>query len=234
MALSLLPSLLPAISNALPRPQALTLDSRLKSIGGDFAQAVATTAANLIFLGHQAYLMVDAIARTLYRLLISRKNLLEWTTAAQSQSNSKSGIVASYSAMLPTVVIGFCASAVAAYRAGPMWMVIAPFAVAWILAPLVAYKMSLSPELEDALAASPEDRKILRVVARRTWKYFETFVTTTDSMLPPDNFQETPNPVVAHRTSPTNIGLYLLSIASAHEFGWLGLRDTLKNSLSVA
>ena len=228
VALSLLPSLLPAISNALPRPQALTLDSRLKSIGGDFAQAVATTAANLIFLGHQAYLMVDAIARTLYRLSISRENLLEWTTAAQSQSNSNSGLVASYSAMLPTVVIGFCASAVAAYSGSPMWMVIAPFAVAWILAPLVAYKMSLSPELEDALAASPEDRKILRVVARRTWKYFETFVTTTDSMLPPDNFQETPNPVVAHRTSPTNIGLYLLSIASAHEFGWLGLRDTLK------
>ncbi len=228
ISLSMIPSLLPAISGALPRAQALTLESRLKSIGGDFAQALSTTAANLVFLGHQAYLMIDAVARTIYRLLISRKNLLEWTTAAQSQSNSKSSIIASYSLMLASVAMGLFAFAIAIYRVGNMWMVVVPFAIAWTLAPLVAYKMSLSPELEDALAASPEDRKILRLVARRTWIYFETFVTAADSMLPPDNFQETPKPIVAHRTSPTNIGIYLLSIASAREFGWLGLRDTLK------
>ncbi len=228
VALSLIPSLLPAISGALPRAQALTLESRMKSIAGDFMQALALTSANVVFLSHQAYLMIDAIARTIYRLLFSRKNLLEWTTAAQSHSNSKSSIVASYRAMLPSVTIGLFALVIAAFRAGHMWIVVAPFAAAWILAPFVAYKMSLSPELEDALAASPEDRKILRLVARRTWTYFETFVTASDSMLPPDNFQETPKAVVAHRTSPTNIGLYLLSIASAREFGWLGLRDTLK------
>ncbi len=228
VSLTLIPSLLPAISGALPRSQALTLESRMKSICGDFAQALAISAANVMFLGHQAFLMIDAIARTLYRLLVSRKNLLEWTTAAQSQSNSKSGIVASYSAMRPSVAIALLAFAIAMFRAGHIWVVIAPFVAAWILAPFVAYKMSLSPELEDALAASPEDRKTLRLVARRTWTYFETFVTASDSMLPPDNFQETPKPIVAHRTSPTNIGLYLLSIASAREFGWLGIRDTLK------
>jgi cyclic beta-1,2-glucan synthetase len=71
------------------------------------------------------------------------------------------------------------------------------------------------------------DRKTLRLVARRTWRFFETFVTPADNMLPPDNFQEDPKPLVAHRTSPTNIGLYLLSVASAHEFGWLGLSDAV-------
>jgi cyclic beta-1,2-glucan synthetase len=65
-------------------------------------------------------------------------------------------------------------------------------------------------------------------MARQTWSFFETFVTGTHHMLPPDNFQETPHPVIANRTSPTNIGLYLLSIATAREFGWLGTIDAVQ------
>jgi cyclic beta-1,2-glucan synthetase len=226
--LSLVPALLPAISGALPRQQSLTLESRMKSIAGDFTQALAIAAANFIFLGHQSCLMIDAIGRTLYRLVLSRKNLLEWTTAAQSQSNSKTGIIASYHFMHGGVAFGLFTLIIAYFRAGDFWILLSPFAIAWIVAPLIAYQMSLSPKLEDALETSPADRKMLRLIARRTWTYFETFVTVSDSMLPPDNFQETPKPTVAHRTSPTNIGLYLLSIASAREFGWMGLRDTIK------
>ena len=69
-------------------------------------------------------------------------------------------------------------------------------------------------------AASEAESKKLRLIARRTWRYFETFVTSSDNMLPPDNFQEDPSPLLARRTSPTNLGLYLLSSASAHDFGW--------------
>ncbi|PRH00501.1 DUF3131 domain-containing protein, partial [Burkholderia gladioli] len=74
---------------------------------------------------------------------------------------------------------------------------------------------------------SPVDARQLRLDARRTWRYFERFVTADDQMLPPDNFQEDPKPVIAHRTSPTNLGLYLLSIVSAREFGWLGTQDAV-------
>ena len=70
--------------------------------------------------------------------------------------------------------------------------------------------------------------RALRGVARRTWRFFETFVTPADQMLPPDNFQEDPVPVVAHRTSPTNLGLYLLSTVAARDFGWLGTLDTVE------
>src|SRR5262249_19930481 len=62
---------------------------------------------------------------------------------------------------------------------------------------------------------------------RRTWRFFETFVGSEDHALPPDNFQEDPQPVVAHRTSPTNVGLYLLSTMAAHDFGWLGTLEML-------
>jgi len=70
--------------------------------------------------------------------------------------------------------------------------------------------------------------RALRGVARRTWRYFETFVTPADQMLPPDNFQEDPVPALAHRTSPTNLGLYLLSTVAARDFGWLGMLDTVQ------
>jgi cyclic beta-1,2-glucan synthetase len=68
----------------------------------------------------------------------------------------------------------------------------------------------------------------LRLIARQTWRFFETFVTASDNMLPPDNFQEDPRPVLAHRTSPTNIGLYLLSAAAARDFGWAGTMETIE------
>ena len=228
VSLGLLPVLLPVISNALPRPQALTFESRLKSVTGDFTQALAITAANLLFLEHQAVMMVDAITRTIFRLIYSGKNLLEWTTAAQTHKHFKFGITASYEQMWSSAAIGTFALILGFYRGYPMWFVIFPFAIAWIMAPVFAYKMSVSPNLEDALETSPEDRNYLRSVARRTWKYFETHVTAEDSMLPPDNFQETPKPIIAHRTSPTNIGLYLLSVASAREFGWIGLKESVQ------
>jgi cyclic beta-1,2-glucan synthetase len=101
------------------------------------------------------------------------------------------------------------------------------FAIVWLSAPAVAAWMSRSWKIEDELLSSPEDKRDLRLVARRTWRYFETFVTAADNMLPPDNFQEDPKPVVAHRTSPTNIGLYLLSLACARQYGWMGLADAV-------
>ena len=77
-----------------------------------------------------------------------------------------------------------------------------------------------------AARPQPTSRRCARI-ARRTWRFFERFVTPDDNMLPPDNFQEDPRPVVAHRTSPTNIGLYLLSVAAARDFGWIGLPPRL-------
>ncbi|MGC2331386.1 MAG: hypothetical protein WA581_08030 [Candidatus Acidiferrales bacterium] len=75
---------------------------------------------------------------------------------------------------------------------------------------------------------SPADALALRSASRRTWRFFETFVTEADHWLPPDNFQEDPNPVVAHRTSPTNMGLSLLAVLSAHDLGWIGTWEALE------
>jgi cyclic beta-1,2-glucan synthetase len=80
----------------------------------------------------------------------------------------------------------------------------------------------------EAQTLSAQETRSLRLIARRTWRFFETFVDEQiEHALPPDNFQEDPEPVRAHRTSPTNMGLYLLSTVAAHDFGWIGALDTV-------
>ena len=104
-----------------------------------------------------------------------------------------------------------------------VWFVAGPFLVLWLVAPAVALWTSQPQQhAAEQAAESPEDKRAIRLTARRTWRFFETFVTEDTHFLPPDGFQEDPAPVVAHRTSPTNIGLYLLSTVSANDFGWLG------------
>ena len=101
-----------------------------------------------------------------------------------------------------------------------------PFALVWAASPAIAWWISLPPQQSEVEALSAEDVSALRSISRRTWRFFETFRDPCGSSLPPDNFQEDPKPVIAHRTSPTNIGLYLLSTLAARDFGWLGTCET--------
>src|SRR4029077_12150503 len=104
----------------------------------------------------------------------------------------------------------------------------APFIFLWLLCPWVAQRISLRARIEKLRKLSAEDRFLFRRTARKTWRFFETFVTSEHHHLPPDNFQEIPHPVVATRTSPTNIGLYLLSVIAAWDFGWLTVAQMLE------
>src|SRR6266851_7254716 len=127
-----------------------------------------------------------------------------------------------HGAIALAVAVGMLVALVAPER----WPFAAPFILLWLLSPLGARWASLPPPVAGPDPLSAIDAQILRLIARRTWHFFETFVSAEDQMLPPDNFQEEPNPVIAHRTSPTNLGLYLLSVTAAHDFGWLGTLET--------
>ena len=107
------------------------------------------------------------------------------------------------------------------------WPLAALFAAFWVASPALARWVSLPQRAEEQMLSEAE-ASALRLTGRRTWRFFETFVTAADTMLPPDNFQEEPAPEIAHRTSPTNIGLYLLSVASARDFGWIGTQEAVK------
>ena len=172
--------------------------------------------------------MGDAIGRTLVRLLVTRRHLLEWVPAAQATIGPRLDFLGFYRRMAGAVVDRRYGSGRAWLFGHETWPVAVPFAALWIASPAVARWASLSPLVAGRPSVSETDARALRLTARRTWRFFETFVTPADHMLPPDNFQEDPVPVVAHRTSPTNIGLYLLSVVSARDFGWIGTVEAIE------
>ncbi len=222
-----LPTLLPVAGDLVPRRQWISLRSYFNVLGFGLGHAARLTWLNIVFLAHQAALMGDAICRTLVRLLLTRRRLLQWVSAAQTAEGPRLGITGSYRWMVAAPLIGLIALFLAIGGHPGVWLLALPFTAAWIMSPACAYWASTWSKPPRSRRASKTDIRMLRLTARRTWRYFETFVTASDHMLPPDNFQEDPTAVLARRTSPTNIGLYLLSVASARDFGWIGLADAV-------
>src|SRR5207244_660415 len=171
--------------------------------------------------------MADAIARTLVRLCLTRRPMLEWTTAAQAKTGHSLDMASAYRRMRGALLLAGAGGVLVAVVRPESWAVAAPFGLLWGLSPLVARWVSRPLRVDATRVLSPGDARVLRSTARRTWRFFETFVGPDDHFLPPDNFQEDPKPVVARRTSPTNIGLYLLSTLAARDLGWLGTVDTV-------
>ncbi len=215
------PPLLPVLSEIAPSRPGVELRSHLRDLAGDLRLAFMQLVLMSVFLAHQAWLMGDAILRTLARL-VTRRHLLEWTPAAQAAHGRRLELSSFYGRMFGAVVIAAIAIGAAWIGGGYAWPFALGFSALWVLSPAVALRASLSPRVAGREPLPAAETQTLRLVARRTWRFFETFVTDATNRLPPDNFQETPEPVVAPRTSPTNIGLYLLSVASARDFGWIG------------
>jgi cyclic beta-1,2-glucan glucanotransferase len=220
-----LPALLPFLTGIVPRRLGLSKRIHLRAVGSDFKLALSQIVLLVAFLSHQAWAMSDAILRTLFRLLVSRRNLLEWVTAAQAKVSPRLDLAGFYRQMAGGVALAVMAAIFVAWVQPNSWLIAAPFVILWILAPVVARWVSLQPAVPAGKPLPASDAQTLRLIARRTWRFFEKLVTAEDHMLPPDNFQEDPLPVVAHRTSPTNIGLYLLSVAAARDFGWIGMSE---------
>jgi cyclic beta-1,2-glucan synthetase len=223
-----LPTLVPVIAAIPPRRPGVTTAGHLRALGDDLGLAMILSALNLTFLVDQACLMGDAIVRTLWRLVVSRRHLLEWVSAAQAMTTPKLGVFGFMRRMAGALLVGALGLLTVLLLGRGTGPLAAPFVVLWLASPAVARWVSLSPSLKGWKMASEADTHSLRLTARRTWRFFETFVTSADNMLPPDNFQEDPAPVVAHRTSPTNIGLYLLSVVSARDFGWLATSQAVE------
>ncbi len=223
----LIPPLLPVLTGLAPRSPLVSMRSHVRDLSEDLALALAQAAFLTTFLAHQAWTMIDAVARTLARLFIHRRRLLEWVTAAQAANAARPSLQRVLAQMLGSIAFAGLAGAAIASDDIRTWLLAAPFLTLWALSPLIALWASAPPPAADKMAIDDATARELRSVGRRTWTYFEAFIGEQDNHLPPDNFQETPAPVLAHRTSPTNIGLYLLSVAAARDFGWLGAVESL-------
>jgi cyclic beta-1,2-glucan glucanotransferase len=226
LAMVAIPSLIPFLVGLNPRLGGISKRSHVRGVLSDLGLGLYQIGLTITLLAYQAWLMLDAILRTLVRISISRRNLLQWVTAAQAKSAVDLNIFGMYKRMIASVL--FALAIFLALLLGKPHSLFAatPFLVLWIAAPAVARWISLPPVLPDVETLSTGDTAAFRLASRRTWRFFETFVTPADNFLPPDNFQEDPKPIVAHRTSPTNIGLCLLSTLAAHDLGWLGIQET--------
>ncbi len=224
-----LPVLIPLGVLMLPRVTDLVNPrSYYRTVIAESKQSLSLIALRFVFFADQAWLMGDAILRTLYRIGVTRRNLLEWTTTAQTTSGAASTRFSFYRRMSGGLLLSLAITLVLVAGAHVFPWIAAPFLLAWFCAPAIARRVSLLAPPARLESLTDSDRHRLRLMARRTWSYFDTFVTAEQNMLPPDNFQEVPNAVIANRTSPSNIGLYLLSIVAARDFGWIGTCDAME------
>ena len=189
---------------------------------GKVAHDLLRVVVEAALLPYQAWLALDAIARVVYRRAVSHRGLLEWTSAQAMQGNAKAKVPMFLLSMgLASLFSVLTVGGIAYWRPANLG-VAGPWLTLWFLSPLVGWLLSRRPPVQPPQEMLPEaDRQFLRHVARRTWRYFADFVNEKTSWLPPDNYQVSHQNQLAMRTSPTNIGLYLVSVLSAHDFGYL-------------
>ncbi|HEY4735409.1 MAG TPA: glucoamylase family protein [Gemmatimonadaceae bacterium] len=202
------------------------------AVGRDAITNLQQFALAVVFLPHQAAVSADAIIRTLYRLWVSHRNLLEWQTASQVERALGAGsLLEMWRKMWPVAALCLVLSVLVGLHVtvGPgasanerfvFVMATLPLVLVWLASPSIAFALSRPAILGEIHLTETERQAALRY-ARLHWTFFEKFVTEETQWLAPDNFQEDPEPVVALRTSPTNIGLQLLSTVSALDLGFI-------------
>ena len=220
IAILLVPPLGAATLAIFRKPSDIMLGHHLRDGGraiiGHLLQALFT----LAWLPYETYRSLDAILRTLWRMVISHQHRLEWIPSGDPACAGRTDLASHYQQMwiAPTLA---ALTLVYLSLASPAGLLVAsPILLLWLASPALAWWVS-SPLARRPSGLSSEQTHFLRKIARKTWAFFETFVGPEDHWLPPDNYQEYRGAMVAHRTSPTNIGMALLSNLTAYDFGYL-------------
>ncbi|MBZ5521256.1 MAG: cyclic beta 1-2 glucan synthetase [Acidobacteriia bacterium] len=196
-----------------------------RSFGRHCAQALFTFAC----MPHEAFFSLDAIFRAMWRMLVSHRRILEWNASSEHKRRSWTGPGETLRRMWPAPVFAAFSLVWINVMRPTSLGVAAPILLIWFASPVIAWWISL-PLAYPAARLFPEQTLFLRKLARKTWSFFEKFVSAEDHWLPPDNYQESPIPAIGHRTSPTNMGLSLLANLSAYDFGYLSASQLLERT----
>lgn len=216
-----------ALAGFLPGRGELALRRFYRLAGADLARAGLGGLWHLAQLAEQAAMGCDAIGRALYRMCVSHRHLLQWTTAASAQAGARTGLGALWRQHWRTPLLALTLGALAWAGAAPHLGLALGLCLLWAASPLWTWWGSVPTVARQAAALPAPAQAYLHGMARDTWRFFERCVGPEDRHLPPDNLQVMPVEQLAHRSSPTNIGLYLLSTACAREFGWIGTRELI-------
>lgn len=196
---------------------------------GALAQSLEGTLYSLCSLAENAATTADAMLRSVWRITVSHKKLLSWTTFSQSDSKSEAKFY------------GYIQNHVASVFAGTVITAFSPFTVfricglLWFFFPLTAYILS-KPVSDRPQTLSDDQRRTVKAYAKEIFAFFDENVTKKTHFLPPDNIQLSPAECIAYRTSPTNIGFYIISLITARDFGFIdsaSLAERAENVIST-
>jgi cellobiose phosphorylase len=192
------------------------LAAAVRSVGRHSAQAVFTLAC----LPYEAFFSLDAIGRTVWRMGVTHRRLLEWNPSGNPDRNSRTDLAASWRTMWIAPVLATAGVIYLTLSRPAALGVAGPILGLWFASPAIEWWIS-RPLARRETRLTADQTLFLRKLSRKTWAFFEIFVGPEDHWLPPDNYQEHPAPAVGHRTSPTNMGLALLANLSAYDFGYI-------------
>ena len=239
LAIFFLPPLLVSMTDLVKKGGDISMKQHLSAVSHSISRHFLGALLSLVLLPHEACYSADAILRTLWRTFFSRRNLLEWVPSAMTSQND--GSVSTYFRHMwfaPAYAIAL-AFGVSAMRPD-LFVFSSPFIFGWLISPVIAWKISL-PSITEITELTDKQKLFLRKLSRKIWSFFDAYVGAEDNWLPPDNIQQMPTfsslneklqidetpvskipeIVVAHRTSPTNIGLALLAYLAACDFGYI-------------
>ncbi|MBA3385585.1 MAG: cyclic beta 1-2 glucan synthetase, partial [Chthoniobacterales bacterium] len=229
LAILAVPGFLSAMVELVRKPEQLPWPMHLRGVGESSGSNLGQIVLTLALLPYEAFISLDAIARTLFRMVVTKKRLLEWQTSTDVARKAHSDLPGFYERIWSAPAVAVAGGMLLAALQPAQLLTAWPILGLWLAAPWIAWWIS-QPIAPPAPDLSAEQSIFLRRIARKTWHFFETFVTAQENWLPPDNFQEQPFTGVAARTSPTNIGLALLANLAARDFGYLSLGRVMQRT----
>jgi hypothetical protein len=216
----LIPTLIASLLNVFQKSSDVTLGQHLASAAQSARRQFAQAAFMFVCLPYEAFFSLDAVVRTVWRILVTHKRLLQWNPSGNPDGNRRADLVDSCRTMWIAPVIATAAAILLTVSKPSVLAMAGPILGLWFASPAIVWWISRPLSRRRAMLTA-DQTLFLRKLSRKTWTFFETFIGPEDHWLPPDNFQEHPTAVVAHRTSPTNMGLALLANLSAYDFGYI-------------
>lgn len=224
-----IPSVIITFFDFIEKPEEVPLNQHLPAASLSAKRQIEQAAFYITTLPFEAYYSLDAIIRTLWRLMITHHHLLEWNPSHVADYHSNKSLPGTYMKMWIAPFLGLLVFGIFITRNEVALFLVWPILLLWILSPAIAWRISV-PISPRVAMLSISQRNFLGEIARKTWAFFEVFVNKDENWLPPDNFQEDPLGVIAHRTSPTNMGLSLLANLTAYDFGYITLLNFLQRT----
>jgi len=220
LGILVVPSLFASLLELLQKPADVPLAQHFVLLSRTAARRAVQIVFSLACLPYEAYFSAGAILSTHWRMLVTRRRLLEWRLSSEQGRGDRMTLATSFRSMWVAPTVAIAAASTLLSTSPAAIPASAPILLLWLVSPILAWW--ISRPLAPRVAKLTLDQIVfLRKLARRTWAYFETFVGPADHWLPPDNYQEVPAGTIAHRTSPTNMGMALLAELAAYDFGYL-------------